>query len=161
AVAAGAVLANAANVVVQGALFVLAIALSSQSLDTSRIDVEHIAGILRTIILLAGVAVAIAYGFPRSRKRTLPPTRRACATIRTALRSPRQLVLLVAGNLGAALMSALCLYACVRAYGGSVGYWPLLVVNIVIGTVASLVPIPGGNTLVSVMGLSAGLVAFG
>ena len=41
------------------------------------------------------------------------------------------------------------------------GYWPLLMVNIVVGTVASLVPIPGGNTLVSAIGLSAALVAAG
>ena len=58
-------------------------------------------------------------------------------------------------------MSALCLYACVRAYGGDVGYWPLLVVNIVVGTIASLIPVPGGNTMVSVIGLSGALTAAG
>ena len=58
-------------------------------------------------------------------------------------------------------MSALCLFSCVEAYGGSVGYWPLLVVNIVVGTVASLIPVPGGNTLVAAIGLSGALVAFG
>jgi uncharacterized membrane protein YbhN (UPF0104 family) len=82
-------------------------------------------------------------------------------TIRTALRSPRQLVLLTVGNLCAAMMSALCLLASVEAYGGSVGYWPLLVANIVVGTVASLIPVPGGNTLVSVVGLSAALTTYG
>ena len=48
-----------------------------------------------------------------------------------------------------------------KAYGGSVGYWPLLVVNIVVGTVASLIPVPGVNTLVSVIGLSYVLTAAG
>jgi uncharacterized membrane protein YbhN (UPF0104 family) len=161
AVAAGAILANVANVVVQGALFLVAILLSHQQLDFSRIDVEHVKGILRVVIILAALVIAVAYGFPRFRRRTLPPTRRAWATITTALRSPRQATLLVVGNLAAAFMSALCLYACVRAYGGSVDYWPLLVVNIVISTIASLIPVPGGNTIVSVMGLSAGLAALG
>jgi uncharacterized membrane protein YbhN (UPF0104 family) len=161
AVAAGAVLANVANVVVQGALFLLALAISSADIDMSRIDADQIAGILRVVIILAGIVVAVAYGFPRYRKRTLPPTKRAWATITTAFRSPRQLALLIVGNLGAAFMSALCLFACVKAFGGDVSYWPLLCVNIVVGTVASLIPVPGGNTLVSMMGLSASLVALG
>jgi uncharacterized membrane protein YbhN (UPF0104 family) len=161
AVAAGAILANVANVVVQGALFLVALGFTTKELDLSRIDVEHIAGILRTVVLLAGIVVAIAYGFPRFRKRTLPPTKRAWATITTALRSPRQVGLLVTGNLCAAIMSALCLFACVKAYGGSVDFGPLLVANIVVGTVASLIPVPGGNTLVSAVGLSTALVAFG
>ena len=33
--------------------------------------------------------------------------------------------------------------------------------NIVVGTVASLIPVPGGNTLVAAVGLSAALVTFG
>jgi glycosyltransferase 2 family protein len=161
AVAAGAVLANVANVVVQGALFLVALLLTSQTIDAGRIDLAHVAWILVVVVLLVGVLVAVIFGIPRFRRRALPPTKQAAATIWTALRSPRQVALLVVGNLSAAFMSALCLFACVNAYGGSVGYWPLLVVNIVVGTVASLVPVPGGNTLVSAVGLTAGLVAFG
>ena len=33
--------------------------------------------------------------------------------------------------------------------------------NIVVGTIASLIPVPGGNTLVAAIGLSGALVAFG
>ena len=58
-------------------------------------------------------------------------------------------------------MSALCLFACVKAYGGSVDFAPILVANIIVGTIASLIPVPGGNTLVSAVGLSTALVAFG
>ena len=58
-------------------------------------------------------------------------------------------------------MSTLCLFASVESYGGSVSYSPLLVANIVVGTVASLIPVPGGNTLVAAVGLSAALVTFG
>ncbi len=129
AVAAGAVLANVANVVVQGALFLVALLLTSQTIDTGRIDLAHVAWILVLIVLLVGVLGAVIFGIPRFRRRALPPTKQAAATIWTALRSPRQVSLLVVGNLCAAFMSALCLFACVNAYGGSVGYWPLLVVN--------------------------------
>jgi uncharacterized membrane protein YbhN (UPF0104 family) len=161
AVAAGAILANVANVLVQGMLFLVALLLTTQTIDTDKLDVDNVVAILRIVVFLAGIAVAVAYGIPRFRRRTLPPTQRAWATIVTALRSPRQLLLLVTGNLCAAFMSALCLFACVRAYGGSIDYWPLLVVNIVVGTIASLIPVPGGNTLVSAIGLSSALVVFG
>ena len=162
AVAAGAVLANVANVVVQGALFLVALLLTSQTIDTGRIDLAHVAWILVLIVLLLGVLAAVIFGIPRFRRRAAPadqaggwrPSGPPCGR-RVRCR------LLVVGNLCAAFMSALCLFACVEAFGGSVGYWPLLVVNIVVGTLASLIPIPGGNTLVSAVGLSAALVAFG
>jgi uncharacterized membrane protein YbhN (UPF0104 family) len=160
-VAAGAVLANVANVVVQGALFLVALLLSTASFDLGRIDIDDVVSTLMLILFLAGICVAVAFGIPRFRRRTLPPTRRGLDTIRTALRSPRQLSLLVVGNLVAAFMSALCLYACVRAFEGDVSYWPLLTANLVIGTIASLIPVPGGNTLVSAIGLTGAMVALG
>jgi uncharacterized membrane protein YbhN (UPF0104 family) len=161
AVTAGAVLANAANVVVQGALFLTALVVASPDLDTGKLDLGDGGSVVLLVVFLLGVAVAIAYGVPWFRRRTLPPTRRGLATVRTAIHSPRQVALLVTGNLCAALMSALCLFASVRAYGGHVDYWSLLVANIVVGTVASLIPIPGGNTLVAAVGLTGALVMFG
>jgi undecaprenyl-diphosphatase len=161
AVAGGAVLANVANVVVQGTLFLVALLATSRTFDTDRINLDNVGWILTVVVLVAGVAIALVTGVQRIRRRVLPPTRRAMATIRTAFHSPRQVLLLVGGNLLAALMSALCLLACLRAYGGNIDYWPLIVVNILVGTVASLIPVPGGNTLVAALGLSAALVAFG
>ena len=163
AVAAGAVLANVANVVVQGALFLVSLlfVLTTRSVDLSRIDLGDAAHVVLVVVFIAGVCAAVAFGVPRFRRRTLEPTKRGIETIRTALRSPRQIGLLAIGNLMAALMSALCLFASVEAYGASVGYWPLLVANLVVGTVASLIPIPGGNTLVSAVGLSGALVVLG
>jgi uncharacterized membrane protein YbhN (UPF0104 family) len=161
AVAAGAVLANVANVIVQGTLFLIALLFTSKTIDVSKIDTSNVGSVLSLLVFVVGVAVAVVVGVGRIRRRIVPGLKRGMATVRTAVRSPRQILLLVGGNLGAALMSALCLYACVRAYGGTVGYWPLLVVNILVGTVASLIPVPGGNTLVAAVGLSAALVAAG
>ena len=42
--------------------------------------------------------------------------------------------------------------ACIYAFGGSINFWTLLSLNIIISTLASLVPIPGGNTAVSSVG---------
>jgi glycosyltransferase 2 family protein len=161
AVAACAVLANVANVVVQGALFLGALAFTKPTFDTSAIDLHDAASLVILVVFLAGVCVAVAFGVPRFRRHTLPPTRRGFETVRSALWSVRQITLLIVGNLSAALMSSMCLYASVRAFGGDVDFWSLLVANIVVGTVASLIPVPGGNTLVSAVGLSAALVMLG
>jgi len=161
AVAAGAVLANVANVIVQGTLFLVALVVSPHTFDLGNLDLNNMVQIVMLVVFLVGVLTAIVTCVDRLRQRVVPALRRGVDTIRGALCSPRQVVLLVVGNLCAALMSALCLWSCVRAYGDTVGYWQLLVANIIVGTVASLIPVPGGNTLVSAIGLSGALVAFG
>jgi uncharacterized membrane protein YbhN (UPF0104 family) len=70
-------------------------------------------------------------------------------------------MLLFVGNVLASLIYGLCLLACIEAFGGSISYWTLLAANIFVGTIASLIPIPGGNTAVSAVGLSGFLVAAG
>jgi len=51
--------------------------------------------------------------------------------------------------------------ACIVAFGASVNFWALLSLNIVIGSIASLVPIPGGGAAVSSVGMSGALAAAG
>src|SRR5262245_8204516 len=67
AVAAGAVLANVANVVVQGALFLVALLLTTETFDVSRLDLEGVVSTLLMIALLVGFVVAIVFGIPRFR----------------------------------------------------------------------------------------------
>ena len=50
---------------------------------------------------------------------------------------------------------------CLEAFGGSLNYWTLLAINIIVGTIASLVPIPGGGTAVGAVGMSGALTAAG
>ena len=77
------------------------------------------------------------------------------------MRSPRQVALLIGGNVLAALLATWCLQACLLAFGGHVSFWPLLAANVGVVTVASIVPIPGGGNAVGTVGLAAVLVAFG
>jgi uncharacterized membrane protein YbhN (UPF0104 family) len=63
-------------------------------------------------------------------------------------------------------VAAQCLYAasllaCLAAFGSSVKFWTLVALNIGITLIASLVPIPGGGTAVSAVGLTGFLAAFG
>jgi undecaprenyl-diphosphatase len=78
-----------------------------------------------------------------------------------ALRSPKRVVLLLGGNAINALMYAGVYMACIVAFGGHINFWTLLALNILIGTIASLVPIPGGGTAVSSVGMSGALAAVG
>jgi uncharacterized membrane protein YbhN (UPF0104 family) len=68
---------------------------------------------------------------------------------------------LVVGNVAVTLMEAGCLAASLAAFGESVPFGPLLAVNIAVGTISALVPISGGGSAVSAVGLSGGLVALG
>ena len=58
-------------------------------------------------------------------------------------------------------MYAFVLDACIVAFGGHINYWTLLSLNIFVGTIASLVPIPGGGTAVSSVGMTGALTAVG
>jgi glycosyltransferase 2 family protein len=107
------------------------------------------------------VAIGLIRGIPRLRKAIVPPVKSGAVTVWEAVRSPRRLALLVIGNFGVSIVYAFVLLACIEAYGGSVNYWSLLAANIGIGTIASLVPIPGGNTAVASIGMSGALVALG
>jgi uncharacterized membrane protein YbhN (UPF0104 family) len=50
---------------------------------------------------------------------------------------------------------------CLYAFGGEMNFWTLLAINIFVGTIASLVPIPGGGTAVASVGMSGALTAAG
>jgi len=67
-------------------------------------------------------------------------------------------------KLGRALYPSLyaaSLLACLHAFGSSLDFWTLLALNIGISLIASLVPVPGGGTAVSAIGLSGMMVALG
>ena len=82
-------------------------------------------------------------------------------TVWGALCSPRQLSLMVAGNLFVAFLYGLCLLSCLHAFGVTLSFWSVLAINIGIGTLASLVPVPGGGTALGAVGLSAALAGLG
>lgn len=161
AVASGGLLATVANVVGQLLVFVVAVLAMPDSLHLGNIDVDAMGEAILLAVLVAGLVTAIVLGIPKLRHLVVPPVVQAAGTIWTALRSPRKVALLLGGNMLAALLYGLVLLCDIKAFGGDVSFWSTLALNIGVGTIASLVPIPGGNTAVSSVGLSGGLVAFG
>jgi uncharacterized membrane protein YbhN (UPF0104 family) len=69
--------------------------------------------------------------------------------------------LLVGGNVVVALMVGGCLAASLAAFGESVPFGPILAVSVAVQQISQLVPISGGGTAVSAVGLSGALVALG
>ncbi len=161
AVAAGGLLADVGNIAAQVILFVAAVALSPTAIHTGDIPVDSIISVVLIIVVVAVLAVGLILAVPRLRNVVMPPVKSAATTIWEALRSPRRLVFLFGGNFVNAFMYAFVLDACIIAFGGSINYWTLLALNIFIGTIASLIPIPGGGTAVNSVGMTGALTAVG
>jgi uncharacterized membrane protein YbhN (UPF0104 family)/tRNA A-37 threonylcarbamoyl transferase component Bud32 len=161
AIAAGGLLATVGNLVAAVGLFGLAIAVEPAHVNLSLLPTSGLAELTLAVAAALCVAAAVIGGIPRIRRAVMPPVIRAASTIWAAVRSPRQLALLIGGNVLAALLAAWCLDASLLAFGGHVSFWPLLAANVGVITIASIVPIPGGGTAVGTVGLTAVLVAFG
>jgi uncharacterized membrane protein YbhN (UPF0104 family) len=65
------------------------------------------------------------------------------------------------GNVVAQLLTSLSLLACLHAYGASANFWTVVAIGIGVSLIASIVPIPGGGTAVSAIGLAGMFVAIG
>jgi undecaprenyl-diphosphatase len=161
AIASGGLLSSIASPVVQLAIFGVALALTPDPVDFLNVPTSSIIDLVLAVTVVALVAAGVVFGIPRMRKAALPPLKQAAATLWGALRSPRQLSLLISGNVISTVLYGFCLMACIEAFGHSPTIWSLLVANIGVSTLASLVPIPGGSTAVTTVGLSGALTAFG
>ena len=161
AVAAGGFLSGFSNIVAQLGIFVLALVLAPNSIDLGKVDTSNAVQLLLIVILVVVAAIGLLLGIPKIRRAVLPPLHQAGSTLWAAIRSPRQLLLLLGGNAVATFVTAFILLACLEAYGAHLSMWTLLVVNIAVGTIASLVPIPGGATAVGAIGISGALVTLG
>lgn len=161
AVASGGLLANVANIVACTGLFIVAVALSPTTIDTGKIPVDEIVQIGILVAVLIAIATVLIFKVPKLRKMVLPPVKSAMTTMGHALRSPRRVFELISGNVVNAFMYATVMLFCLYAFGGDINFWTLLAINIFVGTIASLVPIPGGGTAVSAVGMSGALTAAG
>jgi len=161
AVAAGGLLSTAGTVVSQLPLLALAIWLSPDSLHLGRVPVSAIMEDTLVALLGVGLLSAVTLGVPRLRRTVLAPVKEAAAVIWTAVRTPRQLALIIGGNLAVSFLYGFCLLCCVIAFGGHLSLWTLLAVSIVVGTLAALIPVPGGGTAVGSIGVAGALSALG
>ncbi len=161
AVAAGGFLSTIGNLVAALGLFGIAIAVDPSKVDLGLVPTTGLAELAAGALALGFLVAALVIGIPKLRRVVLPPIGRAAATLWTALRSPRLVAALVGGNVAALLLAVYTMQACLVAFDGHTSFWGVLAAYIGINTIAAIVPIPGGSTAVSSVGLSGALVAFG
>ena len=134
AVASGAVLANAANIFTNILLLGVALVLSPTSIRTGQIPTSEIVDLVLVVIALLFIVGGLIWFIPKLRNMVIPQLTSAATTIWRALRSPRRVAELMIGNTVNALMYAAVMMCCLEAFGGSLNYWTLLAINIVVGT---------------------------
>jgi undecaprenyl-diphosphatase len=161
AVATGGVLSTVSEIIVQVGLLFLALWLAPDKIDFGNIETDQILVIALIAAFVIGVVVAIVFSIRSIRRSVVPAVARAARTVWQAVKTPEKLALLLVGNVMAQCFYAASLLACLAAFGESVSFWTLLAVNIGISVIASLVPLPGGGTAVSAIGLAGLLTAFG
>ncbi len=161
AVAAGGVVSGAANVIVTSSVCLLALLLSPRKVDTASVSASGVLTLLLLAAVVIGVVSAIIFGIPAIRNRVLEPVHNAWAVVSSAMRSPRQLAELILGWALNALMYAFVLYCCVAAFGPPVNFWTVVLINTGVSTLAFAVPVPGGATAVSSVGVAGALTAAG
>jgi uncharacterized membrane protein YbhN (UPF0104 family) len=165
AVALGAgALDSVANFVVQVTLVVvtLGFGLGSIEFDLTTALSELPTGLLRlvTVVVVVFIVGAIVVLVVPSLRRRVMPTIDQFREGLAVLKNPRNAALLLGGNLLGQVLLAFALGAFAEATGHPVGLFDLLLINNLVGTFASLIPVPNGMG-VTEAGLTAGLVAAG
>jgi undecaprenyl-diphosphatase len=161
AVAAGGLLSTVGNLAVAIGLFVLSVTIAPAHVDFGLLPTSGLAELVVITLAVVSVIAGAIVGIPRLRRAVVPPVARAASTLWAAIRSPRLVAMLLGGNVIAALFSGYCMLACLLAFGGHASFWAVLAAYLAIVTVAAIVPIPGGGTAVSSVGMSGALVALG
>jgi uncharacterized membrane protein YbhN (UPF0104 family) len=161
AVASGGFLVGFGAVVAQLCLLGVAILLAPKDYSAAHIDIGKFATLALIALVALFAVVGVMLGVPRIRRIIIPPTRNALSAVWSVLRSPRRLVLLFGSGLVSGLVGVAVYEACLAAFNASANFWTLASFSIAIGALASLVPIPGGGTAVTSVGMSGALAATG
>jgi len=161
AVAAGGVASTAGTIITQVALFGLALWLSPDAIHLGSVSATVVAGGMLTVIAGLALSAIAVTTVPRIRNAVLAPVRRGLVTIMGTLGSWRRLTLLLGGNVAASVLYGVCLIACLQAFGEGLSIWTVLAIQIGAGTLAALIPAPGGGTAIGTVGVSVALSAYG
>ena len=144
-------------------LLLLGVLLQTSPQHVSGVHLPVGAVVLALEVLVGGTLLLslVVLVVPGLRRRVLPPVERGSRTVLAVARSPRQVGLLLGGNVLAYILYGLALGACVTALGGSAPLVSLAAANVGVTLVAALVPFPGGGNVVSSVGLAGAILALG
>ena len=116
------------------------------------------------VVVAVVLVLAAAFAVPQARRllrdRVQPILTRIIPRLLDMFQTPSKLALGVGGNLLLTTAFVLCLYASIRAFGGSLSISSIAVVYLADSALGSAAPTPGGLGAVEAA-LSAGLTAAG
>ena len=161
AVATGGILSTIVENACKIGLFFLAVALAPTAIHLGHIDTGQVVFSVLAVVFLGAIAAGVVLAIRRLRHAVVPRVTGAARAVWTTVKTPTRIGLMVGGNVAAQLLYAGSLLACLSAFNSPVSFWSLLAIDIGVSLVASLVPIPGGGTAVSAIGLSGLLITFG
>jgi uncharacterized protein (TIRG00374 family) len=139
------------------------------STDTAAADGSS-PGPLMLVAVFTLIALLVTLAVPKLRRRLLGSVPRFKARVAEqrknagdallVIRHPRKVATMLLGNLGAQVMQALVLGACLAAFGETAHLSQLILINTAVSLFAGLMPVPGGMG-VAEAGYTAGLQAIG
>jgi undecaprenyl-diphosphatase len=161
AVAGGGLINLVGSAAAQLGLLALALQASPASLDLAQIPQGTVISILEVSMVGVLMTSVVVLTVPGLRHHLLPPVTRGMQSLIAVVRSPRQLLLLVGGSTLAYLLTSLALAAILQALHQPLPLSEVIAINVGVGLVAAVVPLPGGPGAVSAVGLSGALVSVG
>jgi undecaprenyl-diphosphatase len=147
-------------------LFVLTAIVVGQEASISEVGGGGDGQAILLAVFLVSLLIGIVFFIPRLRKtareKWWPPIAKGFRNVWHVLSSPRKLVMVFGGAVGAQLLYSLALGAALAAYGagGELTFAEIVFINTSASFLASLTPVPGGMG-VTEAALIAGLTAFG
>ena len=144
AVAAGAV-DDLSDTIVEIGLVVLTLPFAHIAIDRSQLKFGVPSGRLITVVLVVLALIVVAVlAVPAVRAKALPPIHDALSGLWGVARDRHKRLQLFGGSIATECLYALTLGACCHAYGISLTFAQLLLVNTAASAFASLIPTPGG-----------------
>jgi uncharacterized membrane protein YbhN (UPF0104 family)/membrane-associated phospholipid phosphatase len=150
------VLSTGVGGLIQMVLFLIAAALTATTVDTSSSGPGVTLGGIAVVAALIGVILWI----PKIRQKVVPAVKRAASDIWAVLRNPKKGAQLLGGDLAGNLIYPGLLGLCLLAFGHSLSFAQLIVVQVGAGMLGNVAPVPGGIG-VQEAALTAGLTSFG
>ena len=149
------------STLIEVALVLVTLPFVKIAIDTSDLTSNAPSGrLIVTVLVVLVLIVAALFAIPAVRAKVLPPIRSGAAGLWAVMRDRRKRLELFGGNLGAEILYALTLGAVCHAYGISLSFATLLLVNTAASAFSGLIPTPGGVGAAEAS-LTAGLVAVG
>ena len=103
-----------------------------------------VAALAGGVLVLVGAALAVPRVRRLLRERLVPAVRSSADAMRTVVASPAKIAALSGGVALLPMGYAVCLYACVRAFGVDAPFVAVALVSLTAGALATAAPTPGG-----------------